>query len=296
LPSEPSSGEGFEIRFASLDLEDAVLRLHEVELPEDPGAGNPKLGQETILKLASIADGASAHDKALILRAGGSTGKKLLELHFSKAANAAAWARCLQDYRGDESKRAVHTLRQLIAQQEEQVRLLNTINARKGEQLQQLQEQLQRALEELTKFQATYSGQQKLVDEQAETIEELKKFAGGANNAAAACERNAAEAAAGAAAAAAKRAAAAKSTAAAAPSRQPQPQPQATRAAPEPEDDDDDDFDAEESPELKAMMEKLAALQAQKAMFEALLQKEQSGVSSEFEDVQRMLAALSKDG
>eukprot|EP00929_Paragymnodinium_shiwhaense_P054567 TRINITY_DN27355_c0_g1_i1.p1 TRINITY_DN27355_c0_g1~~TRINITY_DN27355_c0_g1_i1.p1 ORF type:complete len:355 (-),score=159.68 TRINITY_DN27355_c0_g1_i1:57-1121(-) len=313
LPNEPSSGEHFECRFASLDLDAAVLRLNEVDIPEDEDNGRPTLGRQTVLKLASIADGASSDGTALILRAGGQKGKTLLELHFQQAATAKAWEQQLRDYRTDDGQRANQTLRQLIAQQEEQVRLLETINEKKGEQLEQLQAQLQRALEGLTKFQATYAGQQTLLDEQAETIEELKRFAAGAGNALAACERNAAEAAAGRAAAAASRraaaeeankakaakaspkaAGAAKAAAAKAPAAPPAKASQPAAPAPPAvaEEDEDDEEIGDVGPEqLKAMLEQLAALEAQKSMFEALLRQEQSGVATDLSDIQSLLAA-----
>jgi len=93
-------------------------------------------------------------------------------------------------------------LRELIKQQQEQVRLLEEIIARKGDQLLKMQERLEDALSMLQVGQQTYGQQQGLLDEQKQQIEHMQTLLQASDAAEKACYANAASAAAGAAAAA----------------------------------------------------------------------------------------------
>eukprot|EP00927_Polykrikos_kofoidii_P018262 TRINITY_DN18431_c0_g1_i1.p2 TRINITY_DN18431_c0_g1~~TRINITY_DN18431_c0_g1_i1.p2 ORF type:complete len:109 (-),score=33.93 TRINITY_DN18431_c0_g1_i1:190-516(-) len=101
--------------------------------------------------------------------------------------------------------RAVAVLNELISQQEHQVRLLETINQKKGDQLMSLQRRFEQALEALHVSQLTYDEQRQVVDAQQDMIHKLACNLRVAAMAESACNEAAAEAAAGFAAAAAAR-------------------------------------------------------------------------------------------
>merc|ERR1719195_623665 len=90
----------------------------------------------------------------------------------------------------------------LITQQEEQVRLLEAINGQKDEQLTQLQQKLEDALDKLREGQEEYSRNQRTVQAQQQVIEILQGRHQVASAAEAACNLNAMATASGAAAAA----------------------------------------------------------------------------------------------
>merc|ERR1712217_676333 len=64
-------------------------------------------------------------------------------------------------------------LRTLVEQQEEQLRLLETINKQKETQLLQMQQQLEAALTKLQEGQVTYAQQQRILDEQKAVLDSL---------------------------------------------------------------------------------------------------------------------------
>eukprot|EP00401_Gymnodinium_catenatum_P017281 CAMPEP_0117570042 /NCGR_PEP_ID=MMETSP0784-20121206/58983_1 /TAXON_ID=39447 /ORGANISM="" /LENGTH=278 /DNA_ID=CAMNT_0005368061 /DNA_START=30 /DNA_END=866 /DNA_ORIENTATION=+ len=206
-----------ETRLVWVDFAAGHIVLQQVDLDDE---GETLTGGQAALKLASIADGASAEGEALVLRAGGREGRKLLELRFGSRALAQAWADCLVDHRGsqqDQQSRqtqqsqqkrpdfpdgtaasASAALLKLVEQQEEQVRLLEAINGRKEENFVLLQEQLEETLARLQASQAIYMQQQDLLDSQQQLVEKLSAMLRAADAAEAACVANAAEAAAGA--------------------------------------------------------------------------------------------------
>ena len=98
--------------------------------------------------------------------------------------------------------RASLTLRALVDQQEEQVRLLEELNSRKIHQVSQIQERLREVVAMVRAGQAACGEQQRAVDAQQQRIEELKKVQWMGDTAEFACMANASAAMAGATAAA----------------------------------------------------------------------------------------------
>lgn len=215
-----------EVRLACLDVASGKLDLHQVDTDDHGGVS---IGNSATLKLSNIGH-ASVEGQALCLRAGGETGRLLLQIQFEGAGLAQAWAECVRSATGQRqrspkqgsapaaispaassptaagasaaSPEANSTLRELIKQQQEQVRLLEEIIARKGDQLLKMQERLEDALSMLQVGQQTYGQQQGLLDEQKKQIEQMQNLLQASDAAEKACYANAASAAAGAATAA----------------------------------------------------------------------------------------------
>merc|ERR1712217_708220 len=120
-------------------------------------------------------------------------------------------------------------------------RLLETINGQKEQQLLQMQQQLEDSLTKLQECQVTYAQQQRLVDEQQNTINALRMRSQAAFAAEAACTANGRAAAAGAAAAKEQRAA------------------DVTQEEDEDEEDEDGEADDEEERELLERLKRLEA-------------------------------------
>jgi len=88
-------------------------------------------------------------------------------------------------------------LRKLVEQQEEQAKLFEELNQRKADQLTQLQERLEGALQMLQQGQVGYATQQSVLVEQQETIAALRARLEAASAAEASCVANASAAARG---------------------------------------------------------------------------------------------------
>mmetsp|Transcript_50303 Transcript_50303/g.90394 ORF Transcript_50303/g.90394 Transcript_50303/m.90394 type:complete len:362 (-) Transcript_50303:86-1171(-) len=319
-----------EVRLASLDLTAGHLILSQVSFEDDEVV----IGGSATVKLASIG-AASVQACSVKLHAGGRSGKVLIEMRFESNAEAKPWADAINEVAESLSAPAspapgrsmglegdaTSMLRTLVAQQEEQARLLEAICQRKGEQLTQMQEHLEGALGKLQLGQQLYGEQQKVMDSQKETIITLQKHLQGkaANSAEAACANNASAATAGAAAAAragargpvAQMSAAFEGRTSPSGSR-PSPTagrlsppggaPGMTRAPPpssdveeEEEDEDDEEEeedDAEGMEEERALLEKLRLLEAEKFQCEAQLRQEQGDIASQLKDLQSMMASL----
>jgi len=197
------------------------------------------------------------------------------------------------------NKAAAKTLRELVKQQEEQVRLLQEITSRKDAQLLKMQERLEDALGMLSVGQDAYGKQQTLLTEQQQMVDRLKAQLQASDGIIAACNANGAEAAAGLAAARAARAATAgaqtsspvtskvASPTASAPRQSPSSRGPQTQAP------EYDDADMEESVEqTEAMLSKLRALEAEKGEMEAQLRDEQGSIFAELQELQSMMAEL----
>lgn len=221
-------GGDAEIRVASLDDVTQTLVFRQVSLGEDREVS---VGGQAAVKLANIGSVTLQGDSVRLCSGG--PGKTMLQLRFESTDRAQEWSYMLQkrcaasktlpsvaeeDSEADSPVRApgrttaapgdppaaagsaahtAATLRLLVEQQEQQVKLLEAIQAKKGEQLLQLQEQLEKALLSLRDGQAAYSAQQRIFDEQQRRIEELRGIAEAADRVEAACARNAAQASAG---------------------------------------------------------------------------------------------------
>lgn len=211
-----------EMRLVSFDASVGLLRLRQVDCTD--GGGEPSLGAEASIKLASIGDGAVVDGDVLALYAGGAGGRRLLELCFDSGDKSLAWAEYIKSagrsdcegYSGDRGSAgtgaasgattaSAAVYRKLVAQQEEQARLLETLNARKADQLFVLQGQFGKSLEELETAQSSYSRHNRLVSQLQRQIEMMTDRLRAATAAEAACMRNADEASAGLLAAAAAR-------------------------------------------------------------------------------------------
>jgi len=193
--------------------------LHQVSL----GAGGElSMGGTVTIKLGSVG-ALEVQGKAIKLRAaaaeGRRPGKVLLELQFDGPDSATVWASAMQKLRGSgsvhpqvpgapsgivagdgiagPSEPPLAMLRKLVEQQEEQAKLFEELNQRKADQLTQLQERLEGALQMLQQGQVGYATQQSVLVEQQETIAALRARLEAASAAEASCVANASAAARG---------------------------------------------------------------------------------------------------
>lgn len=201
-----------DIRLATLERDADVLELRKVTLDSK---GSLVMGNAARMRLSSIGR-AEANGKNLVLRGGQLGGPALLELKLEDTDTAAAWAAAMKPRQPSSAaevsaaaaraavagERTADTLRKLIAQQEEQLRLLESINERKEEQLLNCQRRLEQSLDELQKGQVTYTTQHQTLEKRQKEIDALCSMLNAANAAEAACLANEAEVARGAAAAA----------------------------------------------------------------------------------------------
>lgn len=257
-----------EVRLAAVDQRSGVLQLHQVSVDEE--SEEVVLGGMASIKLASIG-AVDKRSNALHLRAGGSSGKVLLEIVFDDAPTASAWASMLSPAGSGNSRTptssaspsagAAAMLKELVGQQEQQASLLERLTERKNEQLLKLQGHLEEVLQKLQLGQQTYAKQQCVLQDQQRSIETHLSQLQAADLVETACATNRAAAAAGAAAAAAARAGARGPLAV---------QAMAAHSAFD-QDDDPQDDDPEEMPEAEALLAKLQGLQAEKSAFQAQL-------------------------
>lgn len=318
-----------DLRLASIDYDEGRLSLHQIKIGD---SGEVALGPEATVALGSIGD--AAHDgKVVLLRAGGPSGRVLLRLVFEDEGLAKTWAQALSLIGRAPAAGATgappapptgpcapsagqgtgsrEMLCALILQQEEQVKLLETINRRKEEQLLQMQGGLEAALGKLQQGQVEYAQQQRILDSQQRVIEGLQSQLQVASAAEAACNMNAMNAAAGAAAATRAgatgplaMAAAIAAESGAAGSRAPAARSASagSRTAPETvssqaqDDEEDESGDEDEIAEQQALLAKLQALEAEKGRFEEQLRAEQSEIASQLRELQGMMEALGLSG
>jgi hypothetical protein len=194
-------------------------------------------------------------------------------------------------------------LRELVRQQEEQVRLLEQITSRKDSQLLKMQERLEDSLNMLQVGQAVYGRQQRLLEEQQKNVNALRSQLQGADSIMAACSANASTAAAGKAAATAARVATATAKAkAVSPSgsnsgvlTSASPNAKSSAASrPAPANNSKEDEEAALA-EQQALLSTLYALQAEKGQVESQLQGEQQSIFAELRELQSMMAELGVD-
>jgi hypothetical protein len=201
------------------------------------------------------------------------------------------------------SDAAVKTLRELVRQQEEQVRLLEQITSRKDSQLLKMQERLEDSLNMLQVGQAVYGRQQRLLEEQQKNVNALRSQLQGADSIMAACSANASTAAAGKAAAKGARVATATAKAKAVSpggsnsgvlmSASPNAKSSAA-SRPAPANNSKEDEEAALA-EQQALLSTLYALQAEKGQAESQLQGEQQSIFAELRELQSIMAELGVD-
>lgn len=290
-----------DVRLASLDLSGGQLKLQQLSFSD---SGEVLTGGSASVKLASVGD-AVAKGSTVQLKSG--AGRVLLELEFNgNKTVAAAWADAIKHPQAEAPAQmnghdaslegnASEMLKSLVEQQEEQVRLLEAIVERKGEQLLQMQQHLEGALEKLQLGQELYGEQQRVMDIQHEKIQRLRAKLDAAPSstmeevakaAEAACAANGAQAAAGARAAAARRSAEAGASGQHAGERPPPPSPAA-------DDEEDEDGDDEEE---QALLAKLRQLEEEKRNCQDQLRKEQDDIVQQTQALQEMMAALGISG
>lgn len=326
-------GTNPEIRLATLERDSDALELRKVTLDS---VGSLVMGKASRVRLSSIGF-AEARGNNVVLRAGGPAGPALVEFKLEDAETAASWAAALRPSSSADAnsatakfalagERTVDTLRKLIEQQEEQLRLLESINERKEEQLLSCQRQLEQSLDDLQKGQITYTTQHQTLEKQQKAIDSLYSMLQAAGAAEAACLANEAEVSRGVAAAA--RAGGAGVVAAALQQRdlsqkprngtasegsatasgpdagvlppQARPSPpsalpkelQAVAAATAGVLGRSRDGEAAEANDAPAVMAQLAALQNAKAHYEESLRKEQEEVHLQMQKLQEMMGAF----
>jgi len=195
-----------QVRLASVDAEGRRFVLHEVSLE---GGGEARIINAKGFDFESICS-VDVQGRGLRLQLRGASGRAFLELRFVDPELASRWARCLrrlvgggggvgQAVSGGDGGRGqmAATLRKLVAQQEEQARILEELNNKKHDQICQVQARLESALEMLQQGQMAYVMRQRMVVEQQEIIDALKSRAQATAMAEAACNNASLEAQAG---------------------------------------------------------------------------------------------------
>eukprot|EP00439_Symbiodinium_sp_Y106_P050007 s4842_g6.t1 len=186
-----------EVRFAALNLKLGCLDLFEVFIDDDEKV---TLGETTRVPFAAIkAAGADGN----VVRISSQSGL-LVETTFAQGPGPArAWADFINKARKADTSKLPQEgaglgpqLRAAVAKQEEQVRLLEALVQRKGEQQQQLQAHLEGLLERLDLGRELFAEQEKVIRVQQAKVHRLQA-AKAALAVELACEQNAMQAAAG---------------------------------------------------------------------------------------------------
>eukprot|EP00405_Crypthecodinium_cohnii_P027229 CAMPEP_0206512344 /NCGR_PEP_ID=MMETSP0324_2-20121206/60823_1 /ASSEMBLY_ACC=CAM_ASM_000836 /TAXON_ID=2866 /ORGANISM="Crypthecodinium cohnii, Strain Seligo" /LENGTH=394 /DNA_ID=CAMNT_0054004283 /DNA_START=182 /DNA_END=1362 /DNA_ORIENTATION=- len=303
-----------EIRLADLQPQQNALVLRQVSMSDE---GEVTFGGSATITLSSIGS-VDLVGQGVQLRPQAKLGQSakdapvLMELRFEGTELARRWAEVMDSCKAkpkpggvggkatasapkwdEEGKNAAFILKKLIVQQEEQVKLLEALNARKAEQLLACQERLEGALTMLQQGQMAYEVQQKVLDAQQQQLEALKAKAGAAG--AGASSSSAAAAAATAAAATAKVEEDADQEEDEEEDEEEEEEEQEVNEEEEEKEEEElaiEEEEEEEEEEEVMLLQRLRALESEKERCEAELQRERAGVVSQLGELQGLVEEL----